>query len=553
MRGSARFQLVVPLSLQLVSLLTIIFFVGTRAWDDGTITLAFSRTFAQSGRIALTPISEQVEGFSSVSWFLLNAAVARFGPSFDIAIATSQIFAALFLAVSIAYLGAIARHLNLSTTITTLILVIAAVSGPSLAETANGMEMTLLAASGLAITYHLYCRRSTAMVLIATIVFVATRFEAIFYLFFLVSPLVLYRRGKEALGWCLVGGVTFGMLEGARYLEFSDLLPNTVYAKMNPPYRVAGIDAVIGRIRASLDLFEALTPIALLGPAYWLFGRSLDRAHLGPPAQSEVNFLRVLVMAVIGVEIFSIVSGRNWGYPGRMQFLAIPYALLLSGYAYDRLARYSTVGIRRLAFMSALLTVPVSWAVAARQEYTAIKHSFVTTGHRSAEYFDVTPEAFGDTGRSVDRIRRLLGMESIVFMTPDVGGVGLCCSHIRVVDIGLLTNSELARSGYSAFPSVYSKEKPDVIGIHETWAGLSGIYNMPRFTQEYVPLFIDDTRLFLRNDHAAALLAKGAGRMCPMTDSRCSREVMILQRYREHSTPGDDAQFMRYPAFVEVP
>src|SRR5271170_3679353 len=40
-------------------------------WDDGAITAAFSRTWAQSARIALTPGSPVVEGFSSVCWFLL--------------------------------------------------------------------------------------------------------------------------------------------------------------------------------------------------------------------------------------------------------------------------------------------------------------------------------------------------------------------------------------------------------------------------------------------------------------------------------------------------
>ena len=39
-----------------------IFYVGSYVWDDGAITLAFSKTFASSGKIALTPVSEIVEG-----------------------------------------------------------------------------------------------------------------------------------------------------------------------------------------------------------------------------------------------------------------------------------------------------------------------------------------------------------------------------------------------------------------------------------------------------------------------------------------------------------
>src|ERR1035437_8421632 len=41
------------------------------SWDDGAITAAFAQTLAHSGRIALTPTSVTVEGFSSVTWFLL--------------------------------------------------------------------------------------------------------------------------------------------------------------------------------------------------------------------------------------------------------------------------------------------------------------------------------------------------------------------------------------------------------------------------------------------------------------------------------------------------
>ncbi|MES2221308.1 MAG: hypothetical protein V4587_10120, partial [Acidobacteriota bacterium] len=42
-----------------------------RSWDDGAITAAYARTFADSGRIALTPSSPQVEGMSSLTWLLL--------------------------------------------------------------------------------------------------------------------------------------------------------------------------------------------------------------------------------------------------------------------------------------------------------------------------------------------------------------------------------------------------------------------------------------------------------------------------------------------------
>ena len=49
--------------------------VGANAWDDGAITLAYSRTWADFGRYSVTPVSEVAEGYSSTAWMLLNGVV----------------------------------------------------------------------------------------------------------------------------------------------------------------------------------------------------------------------------------------------------------------------------------------------------------------------------------------------------------------------------------------------------------------------------------------------------------------------------------------------
>ena len=53
--------------------------VGLEAWDDGYIILSFARTFAETGHIGLTPVSEQVEGATSPLWFLLMAGIYAVG------------------------------------------------------------------------------------------------------------------------------------------------------------------------------------------------------------------------------------------------------------------------------------------------------------------------------------------------------------------------------------------------------------------------------------------------------------------------------------------
>src|SRR3981081_777712 len=102
-----RTPLYAAVALQLLALFLAVRFVGRGAWDDGAITLAFSKTFAQTGRISLTPLSEQVEGFSSLSWFVINAGIAGFKPGFAQAIAVSQVLSAAFLVISLCYLFAL--------------------------------------------------------------------------------------------------------------------------------------------------------------------------------------------------------------------------------------------------------------------------------------------------------------------------------------------------------------------------------------------------------------------------------------------------------------
>jgi hypothetical protein len=82
------------------------------------------------------------------------------------------------------------------------------------------------------------------------------------------------------------------------------------------------------------------------------------------------------------------------------------------------------------------------------------------------EYFGTTPATYRRTRLAADRLRQLLGKDTIIFATPDVGGLSLCCERIRVVDLGLLASRRLAKEGYGAMPVVLAEEKPDLIEVH---------------------------------------------------------------------------------------
>jgi hypothetical protein len=114
-----------------------------------------------------------------------------------------------------------------------------------------------------------------------------------------------------------------------------------------------------------------------------------------------------------------------------------------------------------------------SWYQSAGGPLREISRVIINRGRSTVEHFGETPASFRRTGLAVDRVRQLLGLERIVFVTPDIGGLALCCDRIRIVDIALLTNRRLAKDGYIALPSVFNEEMPDIIEAHQVWAALS--------------------------------------------------------------------------------
>jgi len=348
-------QLGIVFGLQVIMVAFIVLSVGLHGWDDGAITLAYSRTFAETGRIALTAASEQVEGFSSIAWFLINAFVGLSHPSFEEAVLVSQVTAGVFLAVATLFLWLIARDLPLCPHTTLAILLVFSVFGPSVSEVANGMEMTLLTASGLALTYALYVRENRLLLTAAVVVFLTTRFEAMFYYAFLLAPLLFHRRFPTFILLASFGLAVVGLQEAARYIVFGEVLPNTIYAKMHYPYSKLGLRAVVSRILAVTEIAFALLPLVLAILALIILERKelADRFRALATRQSEAA---VLAAPIIGVLLFSILTG-NWGYTGKMQFLALPFVLLRAGLLFEQLHTVRTASGVRLSIYQFRITL----------------------------------------------------------------------------------------------------------------------------------------------------------------------------------------------------
>ena len=259
---SLRSILAPALAVQVLLIALVCLVVGPLGWDDGAITLAFSRTFALTGRIAITPQSEQVEGFSSVAWFLANSLAARAGIGFLGAIAAAQALAGASFMAATVLLGLIGRRLGLRPGSLAATVWIFALAGPVLAEIGAGMEMGLLCASGLALVHALYVRPNWAWAALATVVFLTTRFEAALYFAVLLAPLLLRGQWRGFLLMAAFGLMVFAAEEAWRWASFADWVPNTIHAKTWPPYSGGGLpDAILSRANALAEPAAAAVPL----------------------------------------------------------------------------------------------------------------------------------------------------------------------------------------------------------------------------------------------------------------------------------------------------
>ncbi len=503
-----------------------IHFVRDFGWDDGSITVAYSRTYAGSGRIALTPVSEQVEGFSSPAWFWILAACYRIAhPGFLGMLQISQVLASLCsaLACGVLYL-LLYRRFGVPTAM--LACLVLGFSNMFLSEDANGMEMSLLALL-IAICIVAVQRRHSTLLILTTILATTVRFEAAFYLWCAgVAIFLAGNRQSRKTGVQIAASTVLAWLgvELWRLFAFHTFMPNTVFAKRWPPYTRHGMDAVWSHLGGLLGLYDCLA--VLIAGAVWLYVTQ-DTADLGSPESSasrptsllSSDTLRFCVGYTVGLTIFNFIIGTNSGYRGRMYFSGFIPAILLLFYLFQSCRRRLSVAWASLvlvvwwastfAIHYRYLDFHQSWSLALREHGlgTTIRPSNVfdkVLFHYRVPYganmYGITPHQFALTGRAVDAIRVQLHLATITFMVPDVGGASLCCENIRIVDSGLLTNTVLAHDGYAALAKVLDAENPEVIETHIPWSRSENIYRLPQFIHNYSPVIYQDNFFWVRND-----------------------------------------------------
>lgn len=451
-------------------------------WDDGAITLAYAQTLSHVHRFSLTPISPVAEGSSSLLWTGLLALLIHWTRTATAILITAEVASAAALLLTLLTTYRLARHF-LSPAWALLPAALFTLSKAAFSETRNGMEMNLYAL--LATTLALVLLRETisqrwlllAWLLASGILLV--RFESPLFLAALFAGVAWQRprHRRHIATLAALAAVSFLAIELTRHHIFGAWVPNTVLAKRWYAFHGVGRRA---RLLYRLDALRELGMVVAVPVAAVLvaaFAARPTRPTLRRALQNKEALLVVSFAAVLQC----LIIGRNWGQEGRMLVAFLPFLLIvlcvpLTEFLRDNRIPIVAVAVCAVAAQGALLT-------------QAPKTELYGFAYRWCEL----------AGMRADTLRAALHLRQARFLTPDVGGAGLCCAQLDVLDLGLLTNPTLARTGYSGLPALFRAESPDIIEAKAPWSVLSGLYEK-HLLEGYSPVEVRGALLFARND-----------------------------------------------------
>ncbi|MGW6903902.1 hypothetical protein [Streptomyces sp. NPDC054940] len=475
-------------------------FIGANGWDDGSITLAFARTFSDSGQIALTPASETVEGFSSPFWFLLMAGTFRVLPlDFDGMILASQLWSGVFAAVGAVLVYSLVRPYGRGRVRAWLLSLVLFGYGPFLNETINGMEMTSLSAVALAIVWLVRSGHRYAWIGLTLLAATAPwiRAEAVGYVVAGAAVLAIWSK-QYRRAWALAAGavLSLAVLTAVRLAVFGSLLPNTMVAKQSSPYSAhSTIRQLLQMFVAAVEVLYVLLPTAVIVITA-LAGMRGGLRSVGTEAFRRMRSRSWHPVAgfslgyIAAVAVFNMGIGRNWGYIGRMEQSAIALGVVAVVLSKARVRQFLKSTPRLIAVLAALLLL----------SSCGIERQFIAARLHPESQVAVTPAVYRTAGEAMDEVRVRLGKPELTVLTPDVGGSSLCCSNLRILDLALLANTALAHDGYAAMPSYLKATQPDLVETHGMWSEASKLYGVAHFRENYTPVVVRGMWMYLRND-----------------------------------------------------
>jgi hypothetical protein len=474
-----------------VAQIAVVLHYWSHTWDDAAITLGFSRTFELTGRIEPTPGSGIVEGYSTTLWMLLMAAAAKFVSTSVDLVAVAKISTLL---LNLANIVLIRRWFASWSTETCANLIAGSMGcGLMFYESINGMETPLLLTLIFVMLLLLPSTSRTGRLfyLLAGSAFLLTRWEAAW----LLAPFVLVESSlRRALTASATWLSVFIASNLVRWHYFGSLLPNTITAKSGFPYTHRGLGIGFDLQRhfgESVGVLLYCKFMFVVVIACLLYERFVLKQHtpgLEDVRQSVRNswqFRFTLIFTIFSL-ILTTAIGPNFGPDFRSFYCGWPFLfyLLFFSVTWDlrsRVAPWATATLCLLAVVHLLHQV--------RE----------LNGDDTPHYMPgATIDGVAFMGSVLSDIQSASHHPQIVYAGPDMGGVMLFTSGVKVVDLGLLCDPVLAHQRYAAIGSyVLEQRRPDVIEVHQHWTEYTNLQAYPNFLSAYRPVYVHGVREFV--------------------------------------------------------
>jgi hypothetical protein len=470
-----------------------------RKWiiDDAGITFAYAKNLAAGYGLVAQPGVPPVEGYSNFLW-VLTWVPFFLTHTFTQPIVPKVLSCILVLATFGIIYKVLVKKFALSSMAAMLVLVFVSINSSFVIWTTSGLEnplFVLLIVSLLAICLDFAgCQRITiknaAAAACLSSAIALTRPDGIVYMLMFPATLVLRSVLKSNTkkssrlvlpAYCLFIALILGAFYVFRFCYFHDIFPNTYRAKGGPD---------ILFVKAFLLLkFEAI--IRLVGLTSGCFGL-LEGASifvLVAMTACQITLKRfniyhtvLLLFTVTAAGVF-IVMPHDWMGEYRFGTPFIPlvfcYSVVLAVSYFDTL---SISGRARAGAMVAVVLL-----------FLCIK--VPDSLSRSLTFIQDPPlplEKVRRVIRSYEQNASILGVKHASMLVPDVGGA-LLYSHLRVYDLGMLSDRTIARTMGKDMPEFYDYifevAKPTFIHTHDAWATRANLDGDPRFRQDYVPFF----------------------------------------------------------------
>jgi hypothetical protein len=466
-------------------------------WDDSAITLGFARSFALTGKIEPTPGSGIVEGYSTTLWMLLMTIAAKLVTTPVALLAAAKLSTLL---INIANVVLIRRWFLSWTSEVCANLVAGSVGcGLMFYETINGMETPLLLLLILAmlLLFPRTNRMAIFCYLLAGSAFLLTRWEAAWLLVPFVLIETTFRRAIiSSATWLTV----FVVSNFVRWRYFGFILPNTVIAKQALPYsapnRTLALQRHLYEPIAIIVFCKLMLLILIITLLYDRFVLKSDsslfqtlRQSLRDSWQFRFSFLYVLFSLILSTAI-----GTNWGPEFRSFYSAWP---LLFGLCLLPI----TVILRGRALLVATAVLCL---------FSLLRMS-VRIHDMNSKFAPIYMP--GNTVASIESINSVIAeiqqashQKSLLFAGPDMGGILLYSNGVRVIDLGLLCDTVLARQGYGIVDSyVLQQRQPNLIEVHLFWTELTDVHHSLLFHSRYRPVYSHGKRIFLSRPLIASI------------------------------------------------